>query len=112
MRATDLPDKWQLLLDAMEIDDFETAHEICTKYRFTDAEEPKVKPAPKRYRLHWISPSGNTGLAGSQGILGKVMGIRPDAISAKFSKDRSDEIEWMAGQNKGWKVRRELHESN
>ena len=107
MRATDLPDKWQLLLTALNHNDENLAHEICMKYEFG---METIKRDYREYTLKWTSPSGNTGIAGSYGAVGRLMGTSGSSVSKKFIADKSDKVVWTAGKNRGWRLEREVVE--
>lgn len=111
MRATDLPDKWQLLLDAMAIDDIETAHRICIKYRF-DRESSTSNKIARKYIYHWTSPNGNQGTAGSGVAMGNLMGISMQSVIGRFATMQSNAVEWYNGARAGWKVTRVLIEED
>ena len=106
MRATDLPDKWQLLLDALDNNDFKKAREICTRYKFGQGKSNENFKRRKKYLFQTEAPKGEIRVTSSIKEVSEISGIKITAIYQKFSTSPFDEIEWTQGKNSGWKVRR------
>lgn len=105
MRASHLPDKWNLLIDALNQNDVEQARLICIKYEFDkDGAAPKRKNIAYSYK--WTSPNGNQGIAGDTTVMAELMGLSPRSLWSMFYREGADDVEWIRGKTAGWKVER------
>ena len=109
MRATESPQEWEQLLEAVRADDYDEAQRICFKYGFGD--EPVVRKL-RKHTYYWTSPNGNQGVADSNNAMGRVMGITAPSVSKKFEADKSDSVVWIQGDSKGWGITRVLKEDD
>lgn len=96
---------WLAVLDAVDAEDYETANRIMTAYKFAERTRQPANTI-KRYAYQWENPTGERGIADDAKQLSLVMGITPQSIWGKFTREEGDSVEWMKGSACGWKVTR------
>lgn len=112
MRASEAPEQWKLLLDAVNANDYELANKLAIKYNFgIKANEEKtvdnVRHKPLKGDYVALDPNGKMYCHEIGGALSRYLGLtRSYVSSAAVRLGRHNAVK--KGKMKGWVFWREL----
>ena len=107
MRATESPQEWEQLLEAVRADDYDEAQRICFKYGF-DSETLEIDT--RKFTYYWTSPDGEQGVAETITQMRDLLSCAPDTIRMFFARAKSDSVKVKFGRYTGWEITRVLIE--
>lgn len=111
MRASEAPEQWQEVLNAMNADDYELAHELALKYRFTTksnrdkALDVRYKPLKGDYVA--MDPSGKKYCHEKANVLSTYLGLSFSYVTSAIKRLGGEGGYSKTGVMKGWKFWRE-----
>lgn len=112
MRASELPDKWQLVLDAINRDDYELANKLAVKYNFASkvSEEKtvdNVRHMPLKGDYVAMDPEGKIHCHEIAAALSRYLGLSHSYVASAIGRLEKYDGLSLSGNMKGWKFWRE-----
>ena len=98
-RASEHPEQWGLVLEALRRDDIELARQLTIKYEFGKDSGNGL------YTYYWEAPDGRTGKVGNIGSVMVLLDRSMSFVNTAF-REQGDHLTWDAGDSKGWFIRR------
>lgn len=110
MRASKAPDKWQLVLNAINQDDYELANQLAIKYNFASkAHEEKVVDNVRHEPLLGdyvaMDPNGTMYCHEFGGALSRYLGLAHSYVGSAAARLDGNAV--IKGKMKGWKFWKE-----
>ena len=107
MRASKAPEKWQLVLNAINQDDYELANQLAIKYNFASkASEKKVydiRHEPEKGDYVAQSPDGKIYCHEFAAALSKYLGLSHSYVASAIGRLEEHGGVSRSGRVKGWK---------
>ena len=109
MRASQAPEKWQLVLDAINKDDYELANKLAVKFKFAikaNKEErtyEDIRHEPLKGDYVAQSPEGDIYCHEFAAVLSRYLGLSHSYITCAIGRLEASGGVSMAGRVKGWK---------
>ena len=107
MRASQAPEQWKLVLDAVNADDYELANKLAVKYKFaTKANRDKaldVRHTPVSGDYVAMDPSGKMYCHEKANVLSMHLGLSFSYVTSAIKRLGRQGGYSRAGAMKGWK---------
>ena len=101
MRATQAPEQWRKLLDAVDNKDYDLAHHICVTYKFNgDSSSPTQKNVPVGHYLA-MAPDGTIYHDEFGSGLSRKLNMSDSYVKKVIAKDEG--VMLKRGKFKGWR---------
>lgn len=111
MRASEAPEQWKLVLDAINHDNYELAHKLAVKYNFASVDEEDVTVAVRHSPLKGDyvaqSPDGKMHCHESGNALSIYLGLAHSYVGVSIPRLEKRGGVVQKGMMKGWKFWRE-----
>ena len=112
MRATQAPDKWKLVLDAISDDDYELANKLAVKYKFSSGvykekavDDVRHRPLKGDYVV--MDPDGNVYCHEFSSVLSRYLDLSNSYVSTALPRLEKHDGYARSGKMKGWKFWKE-----
>lgn len=106
MRATENPEQWEKLLNAINAHDYKLAHKICITYGFDGRVVALEKPKVPYGHYAAMSPEGNVVHNEFASVLSRYLGFSSSYITMKIRETKGRPL--IQGKMKGWTFWQEL----
>ena len=106
MRATQAPEQWNKLLDAINADDYKLAHKICVTYGFDGRTVVPDKPKVPYGHYAAMNPEGKVVHSKFASVLSRHLGFSSNYITMKIRETKGRPL--RQGKMKGWTFWKEL----
>lgn len=100
MRASEAPDKWQLVLDALSVGDIKLANELAVKFEFDRSRQKEQRSRRSIYTYFAKDTTGKVYSNTSASELSKEFGKAPNYVSSMISQRKGRPV--TSGELKGW----------
>ena len=112
MRATQAPDKWELVLDAISDGDYELANKLAVKYKFAskvykNKSVDDVRHRPLKGDYVAMDPDGNVYCHELASVLSRYLGLSNSYVSMALPRLEKHDGYSQSGKLKGWKIWKE-----
>ena len=111
MRASEAPEYWQEVLDAMNADDYKLAHKLAVKYKFaTRSHRDKVhdvRHTPLKGDYVAMNPRGKMFCHEKANILSMHLGLSSSYVASAIKRVEKQGGYAQAGAMKGWEFWKE-----
>ena len=100
MRASEAPEKWQLVLDALSVGDIKLANELAVKFGF-DRNRQKEQKSRRSFCTYFAKDTTGKVYSNTKASeLSKKFGKAPNYVSSMISKREGRPV--TSGELKGW----------
>ena len=100
MRASELPDKWQLVLDALSLGDIELAHRLAIKYEFDQNKQIQKSGRKSGYTYFAKDAEGKIHSSTNSAELSRRIGKATSYVTVMIRKQKGRPV--SRGDLKGW----------
>lgn len=100
MRATDAPDKWQLVLDALSVGDIKLANELAVKFEFDKDKQDQRGVKTSGYTYFARDAKGSVYSNTNASALSRRLGKTSSYVAAMICKRKGRPV--SNGDLKGW----------
>ena len=112
MRATQAPDKWKLVLDAISDDDYELANKLAVKYNFAsrvykESVVDDVRHRPLKGDYVAMDPDGKVYCHEFSSVLSKYLGLSSSYVAMALPRLEKHDGYSQSGKMKGWRFWKE-----
>ena len=100
MRASELPEKWQLVLDAINRDDYDLASKLAVRFEFDRDRQREQRGRKSIYTYFAQDTTGKVYSNANASELSRKLGKAPSYVAATVANREGRPV--MSGDLEGW----------